>query len=247
MGRVERYPGGSFCWVELATADLARAARFYRGLFGWDVEAVGESATARVDGAVVAGMSAPEPRIGLSDVGWRSFVRVDDRAATADRLVRLGGQVSETGDLVADPAGAAFWLADPAGPSAELVNDVNAWSWNELVTPDVEAASRFYGDLFGWEAYPIRDLPRLSWRVGERLIAGAHEPMPGEPPAPRWDVNFRVADVGSAVARAMKHGGAVVLPVIDIPIGQFAVVADPDGATMILSSFRDIVGGVDGT
>ena len=31
---------------------------------------------------------------------------------------------------------------------------------------------------------------------------------------------------------------------IDIPIGRFAVVTDPDGASMTLSSFRDVVGGV---
>jgi hypothetical protein len=247
MGRVERFPPGTFCWVELATADLERSAAFYRGLFGWDVEIDGTGATARLHGAAVAGLAVPEPRADLSDAGWQSFVRVDDRRAAAERLRTLGGTSSGTGDLVSDPAGAAFWLTDAAGPGAELVNDINAWSWNELVTPDVEAASRFYGDLFGWQAQPIQDLPRLSWSVGEQLIAGAHEPMPGEPPPPRWDVNFRVADVDAAVSRATKLGGAVVLPAIDIPIGRFGVVADPDGASMILSSFRDIVGGVDGT
>ncbi len=247
MGRVERYPAGSFCWIDLAAGDLERVAGFYRAVLGWDVEITGTSAIARLDGAVVAGLSVAEPRTDIPDAGWRSFIRVDDRAAVAEHVRRLGGQSSESGDLVADPAGAAFWLVESDGPGAELVNEIGAWSWNELVTPDVEAASRFYGELFGWEAQPIQDLPRLSWRVVDRLIGGAHEPMPGEPPQPRWDVNFRVADVGASVSLATKHGGAIVLPVIDIPIGQFAVVTDPEGASMILSSFRQIVGGVDGT
>ncbi len=248
MGRVERYPAGSFCRVELATGDLERAAAFYRGVFDWDVEVTGTTAIARLDRAVVAGMTANPGDGDLSDPGWRSFIRVDDRAAMAGQLERLGGRSSAAHDLVMDPAGAAFWLADDATPGkAELVNEVGAWAWNELVTPDVYAASRFYGELFGWEARPIQDLPRLSWHVGERLIAGAHEPMPGEPPPPRWDVNFRVADVDAAVSRVTKLRGAIVLPPIDIPIGRFAVVTDPDGASMILSSFRDIVGGVDGT
>jgi predicted enzyme related to lactoylglutathione lyase len=247
MGRAERYPAGSFCWIDLATRDVKGAAAFYGGVFGWDLEVTERSATARLDGAVVAGISLAEPRTGLSDDGWRSFVRVEDRAAGAALVRRLGGQTSEAGDLVADPAGAAFWLADAGDRSAEVVNEVGAWSWNELVTPDVQAASRFYGELFGWEPQPIQDLARLAWRIGERLIAGAHEPMPGEPPPPRWDVSFRVADVDATVSRVMKLGGAVVLPAIDIPIGRFAVVTDREGVSMVVSSFRQIVGGVDGT
>ena len=36
MGEVERYPEGTFCWVDLGTTDVAGAKRFYGELFGWE-------------------------------------------------------------------------------------------------------------------------------------------------------------------------------------------------------------------
>ena len=41
MGQVERYPNGTFCWVDLGTNDTAGAKRFYGGLFGWEFDDLG--------------------------------------------------------------------------------------------------------------------------------------------------------------------------------------------------------------
>jgi predicted enzyme related to lactoylglutathione lyase len=38
MGEVERYPGGTFCWVDLGTDDAPGAKAFYGGLFGWEFD-----------------------------------------------------------------------------------------------------------------------------------------------------------------------------------------------------------------
>jgi predicted enzyme related to lactoylglutathione lyase len=38
MGEWTRYDPGTFCWVGLATADVAAAKAFYRSLFGWEAE-----------------------------------------------------------------------------------------------------------------------------------------------------------------------------------------------------------------
>ena len=38
MARFERYAHGQFSWVDLMTPDVAAAASFYRGLFGWQAE-----------------------------------------------------------------------------------------------------------------------------------------------------------------------------------------------------------------
>ena len=49
MGRVERYPHGTFCWVDLGGSDVEAAKRFYGELHGWEFEDVpageGESYT----------------------------------------------------------------------------------------------------------------------------------------------------------------------------------------------------------
>ena len=52
----------------------------------------------------------------------------------------------------ADPQGAvlSIWQAkDNIG--AGLVNVPGALSWNDLLSPDVEASAAFYRELFGWE------------------------------------------------------------------------------------------------
>ena len=35
MTEVKAYPPGTFCWVELATTDVAAAKKFYASLFDW--------------------------------------------------------------------------------------------------------------------------------------------------------------------------------------------------------------------
>jgi predicted enzyme related to lactoylglutathione lyase len=40
MGKVERYPNGTFCWVDLGTTDAPGAKAFYGGLLGWSAEDV---------------------------------------------------------------------------------------------------------------------------------------------------------------------------------------------------------------
>jgi predicted enzyme related to lactoylglutathione lyase len=52
MGVVERYPNGTFCWVDLGTNDAAGAKAFYEGLFGWEFDDLptGEQGTTRPAG-----------------------------------------------------------------------------------------------------------------------------------------------------------------------------------------------------
>jgi catechol 2,3-dioxygenase-like lactoylglutathione lyase family enzyme len=61
MGEVERYPDGTFCWVDLGTADPAAAKAFYGGLLGWEFDDQptgdrGSYTICRLDGKAVAGL-----------------------------------------------------------------------------------------------------------------------------------------------------------------------------------------------
>jgi len=61
MGQVERYPNGTFCWVDLGANDAAEAKRFYGGLFGWEFDDLptgeqGTYSTCRLGGRAVAGL-----------------------------------------------------------------------------------------------------------------------------------------------------------------------------------------------
>jgi predicted enzyme related to lactoylglutathione lyase len=261
MGEVEHYPNGVFCWIDLGTTDVEGARGFYGGLLGWEFEdrpaTDGETYTlCRVQGRDVAGIHRHDPEEG---VGWASSIAVDDLEAATARARELGaGVLAEPFEV--DGAGRTAVLRDPAGAvvslwqagghaGAGLVNEIGTWSWNELVTADLEAARRFYGELFGWTAEELpAPMPRLSLGLGRLLIGGAHAPTPGEDPAPRWTVAFRVADADQTAAEAERLGGKVVMPPMDVPVGRFVIIADPGGAEFTASAvpggaFR----GVDGS
>ncbi len=260
MGEVSKYPNGTFCWIDLGTTDVSGAKAFYGELLGWetaDLPAGDRSFTVfRLRGHDVAGMH--RHREG-EDSGWDSAVAVDDVDAATARARELGATVlHEPGDLpgvartarIADPGGAVLGLSERRGHlGAGLVDDVGAWNWNELVSPAIQAAGEFYGGLFGWSAAANPGpIPRTSFSLGELLIGGGHAPTPQEGEAPRWTVSFMVADADQSVAAVERLGGSVLLPPVEVPVGKFAIVADPAGASFTVTAgaggaFR----GVDGS
>ncbi len=249
MGEVERYPHGTFCWVDLGTPDVAGAKTFYGGLLGWDLEdSPGPDDTtytmARLNGYAVAGIHAHSEDEGT---GWSSSISVDDADAATTRAAEFGAtvelepfEIPETArmSVIRDPAGAQVTLWQPKGfIGAAYVNDHGSWGWNELVAEDLDAAVEFYGAMFGWTS---EDAPggirRMGFSMGDLLIGGAHAPIPVEDPTPRWTIAFAVADAARAAARVSELGGTIVLPPMEIPMGKFTVAADQAGATFTLSA-----------
>ncbi len=111
--------------------------------------------------------------------------------------------------------------------------------WRELMTNDVDASSRFYGELFGWKIDPA---PAHEGATSHRLILadgkqiGDIMPMIGVPA--HWTSYVGVHDVDAAASRATEAGGNVVVAPTDIPgVGRFAVLGDGQGAK--ITAFRD--------
>jgi predicted enzyme related to lactoylglutathione lyase len=138
--------------------------------------------------------------------------------------------------VLADPQGAFFLVWEPGRHiGAEIVNRPGALSWNELQTTDLDAASAFYGGLFGWTATPMEGSPEpyLVIKNGERSNGGIRPAsQPGVPP--NWLVYFGVADIEAAVALVQERGGAKYMGPMDIGPAKIAVVADPQGAVFAL-------------
>jgi uncharacterized protein len=248
MGEVASYPVGTFSWVDLGTTDVAGAKAFYGGLFGWQLEDMtssqGTYTMCRLEGRDVAGMHEHAPGDGS---GWDSSISVDDVDRATARARELGATVlKEPVDMlgagrkavVQDPSGAVVSLWQPGGhDGAGLVNEVGTWTWNELTTPDLPAAKAFYAELFGWGTQDIPGpFPRTSFSLGDLLVGGGHAPAPQEPPTPRWTISFRVADADQSAARAEELGGTVLLPPMEVPVGRFAIVADPAGASFSIAA-----------
>ncbi|MFE9045750.1 VOC family protein [Streptomyces sp. NPDC012421] len=121
-------PAGTPVWNELLTYETATVGKFYRTVFGYEVEPVVSAdfdyATLHVDGRPVAslhGFGEELPR----DRGphWMTYFEVDDADAAARLVAELGGRVLRPPRdgtagrlaLVADPEGAVFTLVRSRG------------------------------------------------------------------------------------------------------------------------------------
>ena len=115
------------------------------------------------------------------------------------------------------------------------------FSWNELMTTDVEGARAFYGKLFGWqyEGFPMEDMTYEVIRSGGEEIGGMM-PMPpqaGEHPS-AWSVYITVDNVDNSVKLAEELGGKIHVPPTDIPeVGRFAIIQDPQGAYVSIITY----------
>lgn len=117
-----------------------------------------------------------------------------------------------------------------------------AFSWSELMTPDVEAAKQFYSALFGWETEEFlgAGMPYTLVKVGGEAVGGMMAPSSdcaGKPPA--WGVCVTVDDVDATARQVETLGGKVLRPPEDIPeVGRFCVLQDPQGATLCAITYR---------
>ena len=248
MGVRSRYDPGTFCWVGLATSDVAAATAFYGSLFGWEAEdlpagAAGPFTMLRHDGEDVAILyrQQPEARAAGAPPHWTSYISVEDADTTAARAEELGGvevfrepfDVLDTGRVAAirDPTGAIVSLWQPRSRiGATRVNDTGALCWNELATTDVGRAKSFFAELLGW-GYETDASGYVSVKNAGRLNGGMREQREHERRAPpAWLPYFTVDSVDESQRHAVQLGGRGLLPTADCRRGQSAVIADPQGA-----------------
>jgi predicted enzyme related to lactoylglutathione lyase len=105
----------------------------------------------------------------------------------------------------------------------------------ELVTPDLGAAKKFYGGLFGWR---FRDMESGKTKYVEVSLAGRpvagliHKEVPaGEQRQPAWLTFIANPDVDAAKTVVLAQGGKVLSGPQSIPNrGRQAVFTDPQGA-----------------
>jgi len=254
MPEMTAYEPGTPSWVDVTAGDAAAAASFYRTLFGWEFTDGGPDAGGygmlTLDGKNVAGLGPLQNE--QQPVAWTTYVATDDADAAAARIQEAGGMVlmppmdvMGAGRLAvaADPTGAVFgmWQADQM-IGADVVNEPGSFCWNELMTRDTDAAIAFYEHVFGWKAdtQPYGDTAYTQFQLGGRSIAGMMpmgDDFPAEVPA-NWLVYFAVADCDAAVATAQGAGGAVATPPMDISVGRFSVLTDPNGAVFAVIALK---------
>src|SRR3954454_6815157 len=105
----------------------------------------------------------------------------------------------------------------------------------DTMHPDPEAATRFYGGLFGWEFEDV--MPPESERryFVARLrgldVAAIGSLQEGGPQAAMWNTYFWVDSADEIAAKIRDAGGAVVSDPVDVPpdAARTAVFTDPEG------------------
>jgi predicted enzyme related to lactoylglutathione lyase len=110
------------------------------------------------------------------------------------------------------------------------------WIWRELFTRDLDAAIRFYTELFTYEAEKDDENPKIVeyMLVSEGYLrAGIGLLSPDTETAPAWLGYVRVDDISASLQRVLAHGGKVLFePRPDVADGGLAIVADPTGASI---------------
>jgi len=113
------------------------------------------------------------------------------------------------------------------------------FSWNELSSQDIEGSVDFYTGLLGWTA-DVMEMPGgmtyTMFMNGERPVAGLMEP-PVDVPA-HWLSYITVENLEATVSKAEGLGAKTIVPPTTVPEkGRFAVITDPQGATIAFWSF----------
>ena len=257
MANIDRYSPGSFCWFELGTTDQNAAKSFYQSLFGWGAddmpmgpEGVYSMFTLEGRNAGAAYTLMPEMRAHGVPPHWAIYIAVESADDAAAKAVKAGGtllkapfDVFDVGRMavIKDPTGAVFQAWQEKRPHSNGISGVpGTFCWADLCTRDVEAAARFYSEVFGWQITKGENdnSGYLHIKNGEHFIGGVPPSkyrQPGTPP--HWLAYFLVDDVDVAASKAKQMGANFYVPPMTMEgVGRMSVIADPQGA--VFSIFK---------
>ncbi len=253
-------PVGAPVWFDLTSSDPARAAAFYRDLFGWEAdeptEEFGGYRNFTANGRLVAGLMPVMDPAGAADV-WSVYFRVDDADAAVDTARSAGAtvlvppmQVGALGTMavLVDPAGAAYGFWQPGTHAGFTQRGTHGTPyWFETMSMDYPASTAFYQQTLGWRLNEVgtggapdtvgpdhysEAFPAGSSDSAAGIMAASG--MFGEGHPSFWQVYITVDDVAATVAKAADLGGEVLMAGEVTPWGTLASIKDPMGAVLCL-------------
>jgi predicted enzyme related to lactoylglutathione lyase len=250
---------GRFAWYELMTTDVAAAAAFYTEVMGWEARDASTPGAPYMllgigDRALGGLTTLPaEARKAGATSRWVGYAGVDDVAAAAARVGRLGGAVHvppmDVADIsriaiVGDPQTAMFglitWLGDDP-TRGDLTDALGCAGWHELLAADATTVFAFYADLLGWQKAETgvdKDGMYQLFSTGGQTIGGMFS-KPAMVPVPFWLYYFNIGDVDAAATRAKAAGGEILEGPLELIGGAWVVrCMDPQGAMFALIGQR---------
>ena len=115
-----------------------------------------------------------------------------------------------------------------------------AFSWCELMTTDVQAATQFYTELLGWTTEEVPGMAYTVVQTGGVSIGGIMAiPSQAAGATPQWGTYVTVDDVDATAHKAQELGAKTIVPLTDIPnVGRFYTFQDPQGAVISIITYR---------
>jgi predicted enzyme related to lactoylglutathione lyase len=247
MAKIDEFPVGNPCWIELFTSDADKARAFYGELFGWTAEEMGPDygnyINFQLKGEREAGCMHNDGSSGAPD-NWNVYLETDDVQGAVDNAASNGGQVivpamdvSDLGRMgvVVDPGGASIGLWQPASfKGFSYLDEPGAPSWFELHTRDFDKSVEFYRKVFGWDTHEVGDTDEFRYTTlgkddnARAGIMDASQWIPAGEQA-KWSVYFATKNADDSLKQVEKLGGKITTPAEDTPYGRLAEAADPSG------------------
>lgn len=235
-------PPSIFIWRELMCVDIQAAELFYKTMFEWSLETIGDRYRVFLDkkgkpiGGVIDTTAAPN----LSS-HWTNFIEVSDLSSHVERALSLGGhlcieptQVEPLGEvaMIQSPNQSLMTLIQPHlnTPFRHTISEQPGHiCWQELHTHCVQDDLYFYQQLFDWR---IDAMQLEGWGTyhsissGTAPVGGAYELETHH--QPMWLPYLCVDDLDRAVDRAMECGARISMAPRDIQnSGRMAMIHTP--------------------
>ena len=202
----------------------------------------------------MAAIASQQPQEAAAGVPphWNMYITVADVYDAAAKVADAGGSVHagpfdvmDAGRMavVQDPVNAFVMLWEPKGTAGVgLVNEDGAFIWDELIAPNAaKRGTSFYEAVVGLKLVQsdMGDGRMYSgWTLDgtdATMVGGAMDPpMPGIPP--HWSIIFWQQRHRCPRRQDQGARGSVLAEPMDIPVGRFAVLADPQGAAFSIFS-----------
>jgi predicted enzyme related to lactoylglutathione lyase len=244
-----------FVWYELLTTDVPAATGFYRNVIGWGLQSFEGSAepyhifTRGEEG--VAGIMKKPAEAEAAPPHWMGYLWAANVDETTSLARRKGAKIQvepkdipEVGrfSVIQDPQGVyvAVFTPRPGSPAPSTGGPgVGDFSWNELVSTDIDAAFAFYHEVFGFVKKEAHDMGPMGiyqiFGTDDRTLGGMYVKPADMKAPPHWLFYTRVDDLDAAVQRVRTGKGQVLHGPADVPGGdRVAVCMDPQGAAFAL-------------
>ncbi|GEL20040.1 VOC family protein [Pseudonocardia asaccharolytica] len=237
---------GAVAWLDLMTADVEPAARFYGCVLGWTYNLawtpLGDYRVARNGDRDVAGLMSGDVALRSSaPPAWEVFVEVESITATLAAACESGGTVLQEPlevpgggrvGVLADPAEAVLAVVEsPPGAVSPAAGAHGGFAGVELHSRRPAGIHAFYPAVLGWRV--VERFGQTVFLTGRRQVAELLAST-AEDPVSRWLPRFAVRRIDPAVETVVRHGGVVVEPPGPWHGRRRALLADPAGARFVL-------------